>query len=230
MYSEDFPILPPNDSQSRTDSIFRELSDSLYKLDVDLVRNHIQNLFEQVAHPVMNPDEFKKIVNQLIYLFEQFQKQNHLPTIFEQNNNGNHPISGYNFNELFNDLPKAFSEAIEHVNILNQNIFSKKTKLAIQYIHEHYAEDLTVDKVAEKLGFSGVYLSQIFKKETGKTFLEYLTDYRIAIAKNLLETGDYKVYEVAEIVGYKTSQYFSQVFHKVTGIYPIDYRERGARS
>ncbi len=230
MYSEDFPILPPNDSQSRTDSIFRELSDSLYKLDVDLVRNHIQNLFEQVAHPVMNPDEFKKIVNQLIYLFEQFQKQNHLPTIFEQNNNGNHPISGYNFNELFNDLPKAFSEAIEHVNILNQNMFSKKTKLAIQYIHEHYAEDLTVDKVAEKLGFSGVYLSQIFKKETGKTFLEYLTDYRIAIAKNLLETGDYKVYEVAEIVGYKTSQYFSQVFHKVTGIYPIDYRERGARS
>jgi two-component system response regulator YesN len=227
IYSEDFPIQTLNDAPNRTDALFGELWDDLTKLDQHLVRQHIQDLFEQVVEPVMNPEELKEIVNQLIYILEQFRKQNHLPSIAEKTHNGINPISGYNFNEIRNELLSEFSNAVEHVNISNQSQFSRKTKLTIQFIKEHYAEDLTVDKVAENLGFSGVYLSQLFKKETGKTFLEYLTDYRIEIAKKLLQTGDYKVYEVAEIVGYKTSQYFSQVFRKVTGVYPIDYREKG---
>ncbi len=230
IYSEDFPVIVQKNSPNPADDIFTELSDSLAHLDLDRICRLIGDLFHQAADPVLNPEELRKSVNHLLYLLELFQKQNHLPAVSEKYPGGvPNPLSGYTCDELYNGFLKEFSAAVEQVNMQNSKVFSKKTKLALQYIHQHYAEDLTVDKVAEELGFSGVYLSQIFKKETGRTFLEYLTDYRIETAKNLLQNGDYKVYEVAEIVGYKTSQYFSQVFRKVTGVYPIDYRERGTK-
>ena len=230
VYSEDFPALAQKNASNPADDIFSGLSDSLTRLDLDRISRLIGDLFHQAADPVLNPEELRKSVNHLLYLLELFQKQNQLPTVSEKYPGGElNPLSGYSCDELCNGFLREFSAAVEQVIMQNSKVFSKKTKLALQYIHQHYAEDLTLDKVAEALGFSGVYLSQIFKRETGRTFLEYLTDYRIETAKNLLQHGDYKVYEVAEIVGYKTSQYFSQVFRKVTGVYPIDYRERGSR-
>ena len=65
---------------------------------------------------------------------------------------------------------------------------------------------------------------QIFKKETGTTFLKFLTKLRIEEAKRLLEDGNYNVSEVAERVGYKTSQYFSQIFVSTTGLTPQEYK------
>ena len=69
------------------------------------------------------------------------------------------------------------------------------------------------------------HFSQRFKKETGVTVLNYLTDIRMRPAKELLLTGNYKVYEVAERVGYKTSQYFSKIFSRNVGVMPLEYKE-----
>ncbi|MDO4471113.1 MAG: helix-turn-helix transcriptional regulator, partial [Bacillota bacterium] len=62
-------------------------------------------------------------------------------------------------------------------------------------------------------------------KETGTTFLKYLTALRIEEAKRLLSQGDKNVSEVAEMVGYKTSQYFSQIFIKNVGMKPQEYKK-----
>ncbi|HBE77095.1 MAG TPA: hypothetical protein DDW65_04840 [Firmicutes bacterium] len=230
LYTDDIVMTTPEPPPISIDNTLVLISNALLELNSERVTEQIQYLFQIVSEPVWNPDGLKKACNQLLYLLGHFQNQNSLDSVFEKNTNANGTLSSpYTLSELRVWFLQKFSEAVRQVNNLRQSVLSKKTKQAIEYIHGHYAEDLTVDKVAEKLGFSGVYLSQIFKKDTGKTFLEYLTDYRIEIAKDLLQKGNYKVYEVAEIVGYKTSQYFSQVFHKITGTYPIDYRERGAK-
>jgi YesN/AraC family two-component response regulator len=84
---------------------------------------------------------------------------------------------------------------------------------------------LTIGEVSEKIGISVTHLSVKLKKETGMTFLEYLTNYRIEKAKKLLACENCKVYEISNRIGYKTSQYFSKVFYKATGKTPIDYRK-----
>ena len=70
-----------------------------------------------------------------------------------------------------------------------------------------------------------VWLSKLFKKELGKTFLEYLTDIRMERAKRMLEEVQFKVYEVSSQVGYKDPVHFAKLFKKQTGYTPSEYRK-----
>lgn len=101
--------------------------------------------------------------------------------------------------------------------------YSKKIVDAIQYIKEHYAEDITLQTLSQELGISPLYVSQLFKKEVGINLMTYITKYRISVSKELLKSGKYKIYEVSEMVGYQTVQYFSNSFKKETGKKPSDY-------
>lgn len=101
---------------------------------------------------------------------------------------------------------------------------------ALEYIHKHYRERLTARQVGEAVGLSEVYFSNLFKKETGVTFGEYLTAYRMNVAKYLISNGDYKIYEVAELTGYSSPQYFSQIFLKEAGCTPLEYKTYGKKT
>lgn len=92
----------------------------------------------------------------------------------------------------------------------------------IQYIHENYAEEITLADLADKVYISRNYLSNIFKNMTGESFNTYLTRVRIEKAKELLMEGRLLVYEVAERVGYKNVPYFSTLFKKFTGMNPTE--------
>ncbi len=96
---------------------------------------------------------------------------------------------------------------------------------AKEYIREHYADqDLTVDKICGVLGLSAAYFSTLFKKETGKTFIAYLTDVRMEQAVHLLVEKDEKTYVIANQIGYADPNYFSYVFKKYFGISPSRYK------
>lgn len=110
------------------------------------------------------------------------------------------------------------------------DVHSSKVRRALQYIHAHYAEDLTCETIGEALQISGDYLRKVFKEETGRTVADYVTGCRIGRAKEMLRSGRYKIYEVSDAVGYRSSQYFSQVFKKWTGLTPQQYMESGDRT
>lgn len=104
---------------------------------------------------------------------------------------------------------------------------SKYVAEAMNYIMEHYADpDIGVRKIAESLGLSEGYLSHTFKKETEYTINAYITRYRVRSAMKLLQNCRYKVYEVAEMVGYKDITYFSTIFKKIAGVNPSEYQDR----
>jgi len=93
------------------------------------------------------------------------------------------------------------------------------------YIHEHFADpDISLGTVAKAVGFSNNHFSTVFSQEVGKSFIEYLTEYRIEKAKALLAAGE-KTSEAGLQVGYTEPSYFSFVFKKTTGISPRDYRK-----
>lgn len=97
---------------------------------------------------------------------------------------------------------------------------------AMDYIGQHYSEqNISVSTVAQSLGLSESHLSHLFRKETDYTLLGYLTRYRIHKAMELLHDCRLKVYEVAELVGYRDIAYFSATFKKTTGISPSEFQD-----
>lgn len=97
----------------------------------------------------------------------------------------------------------------------------------LELIARDYDKPMTVRSVTETLLVSESYLLHTFKRETGATFNECLTNYRILTAKRLLLQYTFKVYEVAAKVGYSDEKYFSTVFKKIVGMTPSDYADRG---
>ncbi len=97
---------------------------------------------------------------------------------------------------------------------------------AIGFIDKYYSDDtISLDRVAKKVNISPNYFSAMFSQEVGQTFVEYLTDRRIAEAKRLLRQTEMRASEIAFAVGFRDSHYFSFVFKKVTGSTPSEYRK-----
>ena len=92
----------------------------------------------------------------------------------------------------------------------------------IQYIQEHYAEDLSLESIAETFYLSKSHLSRTFKKVTGVTLNTYISTVRIFKAKSLLRAG-YCVNIAGELVGYKSTSYFISLFTKSEGMSPKQY-------
>jgi two-component system response regulator YesN len=95
-----------------------------------------------------------------------------------------------------------------------------------ELVSRRYAEKgFSIGKAAEKLSISESYLTKLLRRKLGLSFVDYLSDYRVAKAKELLAASDMLSYEVAEAVGYPDARYFSSLFKKKTGVTPSDYRK-----
>ncbi len=96
---------------------------------------------------------------------------------------------------------------------------------AKEYVSSHYSdEEFSLDNVCRILGVSNSYFSTIFKKETGNSFIGYLTDYRMDRALRMLTETKEKSYIIAKNVGYTDPNYFSYVFKRRFGVSPSKYR------
>lgn len=103
---------------------------------------------------------------------------------------------------------------------------SHKIKSAIKYISSNYNKQLSLEDVANHVNTNTSYFSSIFKKNTGMNFVNYLNKVRIEKSKELLADPKYKIYEIAEIVGFCNEKYYFKVFKSYTGITPSQYREK----
>lgn len=129
----------------------------------------------------------------------------------------------------FSGLAQWLLRELQSITQLGEQIFvrhySPTIINAIEFILKNYSDpELKINTIADHVCLSAGRLSTLFKKEIGKTVNDFITETRIDEAKKCLSSGKYKVYEVSEQVGYKTSQYFSQVFYQYTGQYPNQYR------
>ncbi len=128
------------------------------------------------------------------------------------------------FNEIKIWVEVICLKLMNFISISRQNTTQMLVKKAQDYVHRNYSNDkLSIQKVSEYLHISSSYLSMIFKKETGDTFLKYLVQVRLDAAIELLN-GSYKIAEIAERIGYPDISYFSYFFKKNFGMSPREYR------
>lgn len=103
---------------------------------------------------------------------------------------------------------------------------SQDLNAAIRYIHENYHKPLDLAMVSNHVSLNYAYFSNLFKKNVGKGFTEYLRDVRMDKARKLLIETDYKISEIAAMVGYESYKSFTRVFRDVMGMQPTEYRQR----
>lgn len=107
-----------------------------------------------------------------------------------------------------------------------QMLYSEPVSRAVVYIRRFFAQELSMSDVAESVGFSEYHFSRVFKQETGRNFIEYLTDIRIKHAKKLMNMFKLSVEELAVLCGYNSAAYFCRVFKRVTGLTVGEYKRR----
>jgi two-component system, response regulator YesN len=122
-------------------------------------------------------------------------------------------------------MSKLVKEEMEKYLENKKNSDIKPIRQAKQFIHENYNKTITLESVSNIIGFNPAYFSSLFKKETGKNFMEYIIAERIKHAKVLLIQTNKDILEVSLEVGYSDLKYFSKVFKKVVGVNPSEYRK-----
>ena len=144
-------------------------------------------------------------------------------------------LQNYNLLDRIQSLQEIRQKIIEMVmecvsteSVADANARSK-IQMAIGYIQEHFAENLTVNVLAEHYGMSPKYFSSMFKKEMSRSAVNYITELRINQARELLYHSELSVVDISKKVGYEDSQYFFRVFKKYLGMTPLQYREESRK-
>lgn len=140
----------------------------------------------------------------------------------EKISNDNTCISSdiYTDKENVYDIYKEFEENVDRENADG----SKLINTIKDYIHKNYSKTINLSDIAEIAYVHPTYISKVFKKETGQNLTDYILEYRINKAKQLLENSKYKIYEVAQNTGFNDSKYFGNVFKSIVGKTPSEYR------
>lgn len=117
----------------------------------------------------------------------------------------------------------------EKLNSEHRNYKSRLVENVTEYIRQNLDRRLTLNEVAAAFNFSPNYLSQLFARYAERGFVETITHEKIALARTLLSEGSWKIYEIAEKLGYESAFYFSKVFKKETGMSPREYMNQVKR-
>ena len=125
---------------------------------------------------------------------------------------------GYNRNNTENLFP--------NVRLYKQKEYVQKFNNLMDYIDEHYMEDLNLEDIAESIGFSKFHFSRLFKQYTNFTFCDYLCYRRIKVAEELLAKPDLSITEIALQAGFPSISTFNRLFKQHKNCTPSEYRAK----
>ena len=181
----------------------------------ELIKNFYWNLIYSINHMRMSiktlENDQKKQAENLNSLYQLIEKST-------------------NIDELQELLEEVAKTIVGRINQYNKNNINVVLQNAIEYIHTHFNLPITLNELAEHTYVSTYYLSRMFSKELGKTFVDYLNEIRIEEAKELLKDNGFKTYEIAERVGISDPHYFSKIFKKYTKLTPTEYKTQLERN
>ena len=213
-------------SESVTEESIQEqlhmLDTALFSAYPEDVLHAVGQLFQSVRSS-LSRNTYAHVWNLMMILYTSRAQQFHLPK------DRFSPLFGHtSFNRLTDAadaMQKLFTDLQDALRDSDSGPKNSYISQAAAYLNSHISAQTDLETVAEHVHVSAPYLSQLFRKELGKTFREYRTELRIEYAKQLLQK-DYKIYEIASMTGFQNEKYFSSTFRKVTGFSPRQYRKR----
>jgi two-component system response regulator YesN len=139
-------------------------------------------------------------------------------------------ITGINYLDKYDSKDEIKFEMVSVMTGVIEHKMSLGNKKAIEqikdYIKANINEDISLNLLASKFYLNPSYISQIFKGETGQNYTEYISGLRIEKAMKLLNDQNLRVHDISEMVGYGDPKYFSELFKRLKGVSPAEYRKR----
>lgn len=118
---------------------------------------------------------------------------------------------------------RKFFYVLHAIQTHQERSTSTIVKQALDYMERHFQLEISLEDVANYVGVTPQHFSKIFKQETGRNYVDWLTELRMELAKQYLTDGKRTIKEVCYLVGYKDPNYFSRIFKKVQGVTPSEY-------
>lgn len=195
---------------------------------VEIIERAVQNLISKMSDVKVHQNQYQGYKMAILSCLTRLMQQQdmNVEEIFDSRESYTDLFSEFQRSEEFSAaLIKIAGRMHAVMNRERDNTTRKVILEAKRYIHEHYQNpDLSVEMMCRQLHMSPAYFSTIFKKETGQTYIAYLTELRLGKAVELLNTTNDKTYVIAQKVGYQEQNYFSYVFKKRFGVSPTRYR------
>ncbi|XEC95842.1 response regulator [Paenibacillus tarimensis] len=187
----------------------------------ELLNKWLDELCEEFKTRHMQIDQISSVYNQIVSLFYKYYGNNE--AVFE--------IEYLNYYQIFRQF-NSIEQLIDRLKEMFRqqsgdelHISNDTVKKIIEYIDSSFMEDIMLGDLSGKFNISLGYLSTLIKKETGRTYSEYVMGKRLNLAKELLSDGSLSIQEIVERVGYKDYFHFNKLFKKVYGITPSKYRK-----
>ncbi|PYI54378.1 response regulator transcription factor [Paenibacillus flagellatus] len=194
--------------------------------DIRAAMEHYPNWAK--SRDVHDPKDLQQLTFEwLLETFRTAQKLGWKETSWEKN-----PIAIWEQLERFDTLESLQREATARLLQASESMQeqlaprSQIVHAAERWIERNYGDMLTLQTVADQVHVTPVWLSKLFKKETGMSFLEYVTGVRLRKATELLMDLNLKVYQISYLVGYQDPVHFSRLFKKKYGCTPHEYRNK----
>ncbi len=127
---------------------------------------------------------------------------------------------------IFRELLINIHRQLQTDNHVSHNYLEKEAELSAKFFDENYNTEINIAEYAASKSMSTCWFIRNFKQVTGTTPMQYILSLRITNAQSLLESTDYNITEIGQIVGYDNPLYFSRIFKKQKGISPSEYRKQ----
>ncbi|KIL40403.1 response regulator [Gordoniibacillus kamchatkensis] len=191
--------------------------------DQEQLRQQIQSDFRRLqAQPGITPHDFQTIAFEMLVHFTLELKAIRHTEELDAYHDAFHQIRSAVTPEQLEAAILGIADTT--IGFLVSDVRSPIVQQVLKYIHQAYAEELSLKMLGAHFHIHPVYLGQLFHKEMNETFTEYMNRYRVEKAKELLKTTTLKVQGIAKDVGYSEVGYFYKQFKKYVGISPTDYR------
>ena len=212
---------------ARVEELVTAIQRSFDDLNVGDFTSSSERLFSMSSDLILSPYAVKRIMSLPDYFFQRHEElMEQLDSSGEQERKARYLLSmAYTLGDYARTFESVFSSMMGCIieNARNQSV--RPVRLAEAYIERHYAEPLSLDIVAQEVNLSPAYFSTVFKKETGSSFVDYIAEFRVKKAKELLKGSSFNINQVATAVGFYDARYFSRLFKKITGMTPVEYRK-----
>lgn len=221
MQKQNYNYIKPD----KIEQFILRLEEAIWNVNEAFVRSLVYQWDKKTAQQYLSINYYNDVMNYVLeeLIHRLLKRGTSIQPLDDQQIYSINSIYRNQTNQLFINVCLQLIEKIKAIRKGNEK---DPIEMAKQYILEHIDKDLSLEDVANKLGFNPSYFSQIFKQKTGQTFVKYRTTLRMEKAKEILLRHDVRIIDIPFMIGLNDHPHFTKTFKEYTGYTPSGYRRK----